>query len=181
MLASIEAFSNRNIRPASESDADLKAAYAGQYADVDRAVSVALDQHGDGAGFRVALGSYLLTVASGIDVNAGRLTADDLLTDSGCRAMPSEPVEDTKLAGTAGERLKLATEAAYEIESIARTLQQLKDSDEKLFLARGLMLRVEVLSGIVMSITGTDDGRDLTTMRREVFGFCDTSTEAHHG
>lgn len=84
-------------------------------------------------------------------------------------------------AGTAPQRLELATEAAYEIEAIARTLQQLEDNDDKLFLARGLMLRLEVLSGIVMSITGTDDGRDLATMRREVFGIRHTATEARHG
>lgn len=192
MLASIEALGQLDIRPTSESDADVKAAYAGQYADVDEAVSMALDQYGDSAGFRIALGSYLLTVAGGNIPATGAGAAEGLLTDGGFRSMPSEPPEEVDaldiaskapgaLAGTAPQRLELATEAAYEIEAIARTLQQLEDNDDKLFLARGVMLRLEVLSGIVMSITGTDDGRDLATMRRELFGIRNTATEARHG
>lgn len=94
MLASIEALSNLDIRPASESDADVKAAYAGQYADLDKAVSLALDQHGDSAGFRAALGSYLLTVAGGNIPATEAGAAEGLLTDGGFRAMPSEPDED---------------------------------------------------------------------------------------
>jgi hypothetical protein len=94
MLISIKALADQEIAPQSESDAELKAAYAGQYVELDKAVSMALDQHGDNIGFRAALGSHLLTAATGSVLDLEKNSAEDLLSDGGYRAMPSEPAED---------------------------------------------------------------------------------------
>lgn len=73
--------------------------------------------------------------------------------------------------GTAEERLELAKEAAYEIESIARVLLRLDDTDEKAFVMRGLCLRLEALSGIVISVSGSGDpNREVAEMRAVLFG-----------
>jgi hypothetical protein len=171
MLASIEALSNLSIKPASASDADAKAAYAGQYADVDKAVSMALDQHGDSAGFRVALGSYLLTVAGGSTIDLEKTTADGLLTDGGFRAMPEEPADyadDTDPGDR--DRRSVAIEAVAEIESIARHLQELnQDSTDAERVMRGLFLRLEALSGVAYTFVG-EEGATTDEMRATVYG-----------
>lgn len=74
-------------------------------------------------------------------------------------------------AGTTEERSKVATEAAYEVESIARVLQRLEDTDDKANLMRGALLRIEALSGVIMSVTsGIEPDRELAEMRSVVFG-----------
>ncbi|HEY8876246.1 MAG TPA: hypothetical protein VIN03_01710 [Roseateles sp.] len=74
-------------------------------------------------------------------------------------------------AGNPLQRHKVATEAAYEIESISRVLQRLEDTDDKANLLRGALLRIEALSGVIMSVTsGTEPDREIADMRDVVFG-----------
>lgn len=92
MLAAIEAHARIVCVPASDSEADMQAAYAPRYAGTDVAVAAALDQYAHDDGFRRAMGTYLLQVAEGAWDSPSATTADDLLTDGGNRSEPA-PVE----------------------------------------------------------------------------------------
>lgn len=171
MLAAIQAQAAIKPVPASESDADVQAAYAEVYAATDQAVSEALDKHAGSVGFRRALGHYLYTLATGaVPVDVAKLDVAYILTDGGGRAMPvaHEPRDDG--AGTPREREWIAAQASYEIESIAMTLGDLDDTDSNWFLMRGLFLRIRALNGVVMSVTDGDDTRQIAEMRAVVLG-----------
>jgi len=102
MLTEIGQQAQVNAVPASDATADIQAAYAGVYAAVDKAIAAAFNHHGDNAGFRVALGNYLLSVAQGSPPDVNKTTAADALVDSGYRPMPSQGRE-----GEAGRRAEL--------------------------------------------------------------------------
>lgn len=183
MLAGIQAQAAIKPVPASESDADVQAAYAGVYAATDQAVSEALDKHAGSVGFRRALGHYLYTLATGaVPTDAGRLDARYMITDGEGRAMPEADEEPDDGAGTPEEREWVAAQASYEIESIAMTLEELDDTESSWLLMRGLFLRISALNSVVMSVTGGDDTRQIAEMRAVVFGARKTAWEgASHG
>lgn len=73
-----------------------------------------------------------------------------------------------KRPASADERMKIATEAAYEIESIARAMRELDDSEESRYLLRGWSLRLERLAGAIM--TDSHDERSAVELQLAVLG-----------
>ncbi len=172
MLSSLNGLPRAKVRPdpgvSNGHDDGMRYDYAG----ADLAIAVALNEFSDNAGFRRSLAHYFLPIMmDGLVPSVPEMEADAMLTDDGYRPEGGAISTPPNSGGTAVERQKLATESAYEIESIARVLQGLDESDEKFYLMRGLFLRLEALSGVIMSAVGDGDkGREVADMRAVLFG-----------
>lgn len=69
-------------------------------------------------------------------------------------------------------RAKVALNASYEISAIVNMLQreQVADTSEFYLLLPSMLRRIYALNGVVMSVVGTDDGREIEEMQDLVCG-----------
>lgn len=147
------------------------------YASADRLIGEALDRHSANPGFRRSLANFLLTVYASDVPDMAKWTPLEMLTDDGYRGQAAEAGASAERFMPDSERVCLALQALWEIESLARAVCLRSDELEASDLwIRGIVVRLRDLASVGMTALD-DDTRHAFTEAEQLLRPWETHTQ----